>query len=199
MPRKKLEPVPNSLRYMRLRRGMSINALSERSGIPTTNIHRMEHGQPISKEDRLTLSTALNCNPREIEAPRKEIATVPIVGLIKNRSLVTFLPEEKWGEAVRLEGMGEGTQAVRVVGDAVRTHHSRKTLLYFHEKPVRNPARLQGEYIVELPKGKRLLCQVEQGSKKGFHTLYPYAAMAPMFEQEVAKAYRILHVVRSES
>lgn len=199
MPRKKLDPVPNGLRYMRLRRGMSINTLSEVSGIPTTTIYRLETGQPISKEYLLTLSAALKCNPREISAPRKEIPTVPIIGLIKNKSAVTLLPKSRWGQAVRLEGMGEGTQAVRVVGDAVRTHHGRNTLLYFHEKPEKNPARLEGEYLVELTNEKLLLCQAAPGSKKGLHSLYPYAAMAPMFEQQVAKAYPILHVVRSQS
>ena len=197
MPRKKVDRVPNSLRYMRVRRSMSIETLSEITGIPLTTLHRLETGQPIG-DYLLPLSTALKCDPREIMTQIEEVPTVPIIGLIKNQSYVKMLPKKEWRKAVRVEGLGTGVQAVRVVGEALKPHHGRNDVLYFHGEPEKNPKFfLERECLVDLPEGKRLLCWLSAGGKKGYYTLYPYAAMKPIFDQPLQNVYPVLHVKRS--
>ena len=53
------------------------------------------------------------------------------------------------------------------------------------------------ECLVDLPEGKRLLCWLSAGGKKGYYTLYPYAAMKPLFDQPLQNVYPVLHVKRS--
>ncbi|MDE3016366.1 MAG: helix-turn-helix transcriptional regulator [Pseudomonadota bacterium] len=187
----------NNVRTLRLRKGWSLERLSEVSGLPLTTLHRIETGQPVDKY-RKPLAAALGCDPDALDAPAFDTPTVPIVGVIAFKSYVKMLPEKDWEPTEYFAGLPDKARAIRVGASHLKPDFSINTVLYYNgAKPVSEKLFLDRQCLAQIPvKDKRkpdhLLCWISQGPKPGLYTLTPYSG-DPFFEQPILKAYPILY------
>ena len=186
----------NNVRTIRQRKGMSLERLSDTSGIALTTLHRIENGQSVEKY-RTKLATALRCDPKELDAPAFEAPSIPIVAEIRFKSYIKMLPEKDWKSTEYFEGLPAGARAIRVAAGHLRPHFPIDTVLYYDPaKPVSEKFFLERQCMVEIPVKKKtpniLLCWVSRGSDKGVYMLTPYGG-EPLFDEPILKAYPILY------
>jgi transcriptional regulator with XRE-family HTH domain len=188
----------NNVKFIRLRRNITIDKMVEITGIPKTTLHRIENdgSDKVLDKYRKVLAAALKCHPSELDS--QEVSEgVSIVGEIKFKCYVKMLPKEKWKEAEFVEGLPDSAQAVRVVGTHLVPYHGRNDILYFDGKPEKNPNLFTDKQcLVQIDKGNLLIAWVSQGSKLGHYLLHHYGSPQVMIDQKILKAHPILHIKR---
>jgi transcriptional regulator with XRE-family HTH domain len=188
----------NNLRFIRLRRNITIDRLVEMTDIPKTTLHRIENegSQKVLNKYRSQLATALNCKPEELDDP--DIGDgIPVVGEIKFKAYVKLLPEAQWKETDYVEGLPETAHAVRIATPNLAPAHFHNDMLYFDSIPQEKPSLfLNKQCIVQLPKGNLLLAWLTPGTKRDHYLIHHYGAHHVGLDQKVVKAYPILHIKR---
>jgi transcriptional regulator with XRE-family HTH domain len=188
----------NNVKFIRLRRNITIDRLVEVTGIPKTTLHRIENdgSEKVLNKYRDVLATALNCAPADLDATQMEEG-IPVVGEVKFKSYVKMLPQAKWKEAEYVKGLPETAQAVRIVGNHLAPAHGRNDILYFDSEPETNPSLfIEKQCLVQIPKGNLMIAWVTAGSKPDHFFLHQYGSTQVLTDQKIVKAHPILHVQR---
>jgi DNA-binding Xre family transcriptional regulator len=188
----------NNVKFIRLRRNITIDKLVEVTGIPKTTLHRIENGGSTKVLDKYrdSLATALGCTPKDLDT-REMAQGVPVVGEVKFKSYVKMLPKEKWRETESVKALPDTVQAIRVVGNHLAPAHGRNDILYFDSTPSNNPnAFLDRQCLVQIPKGNLMIAWVTAGSKPDHYFLHQYGSTQVMTDQQILNAHPILHVQR---
>ena len=188
----------NNVRFIRLRRNITMHRLMEITDIPKTTLHRIENGgsDKVLEKYRNILAVALSCAPEELDSPDVDEG-VPVVGEVKFKCYVKMLPKENWKEVNFVKGLPETAQAIRIIGNHLAPAHGKNDILYFDSKPETNPSLfLEKQCLVQIPKGNRMIAWVTAGSKPEHYFLHQYGSTQVLTDQKITQIHPILHVQR---
>jgi DNA-binding Xre family transcriptional regulator len=189
----------NNLKFLRIRRRLTIDRLVEITEIPKTTLQRLENtgSKKVLDKYRNDLAQALNCAPEDLDAA--DIGEgVPIVGEVKFKCFVKALPESKWKEAEPIEGLPQSARAIRIATPNLAPSLFRNDILYYDPESDQKPGTIiDKQCFVEIPKGNQLIVWLTQGSKPGHYMLHQYGAPHIMVDQKIVRAHPILYVKRT--
>ena len=169
--------------------------------IPISTISRIESGEIASFEKhRLKLAAALGCSPDDLDADDYDVATVPVVGIVKWKCFVKDLPEKDREAVPLIAGLPPTSKAIRIRGTHLVPYFGNGELLYYDGIPQTNDRLfLDRRCLVEQDtkrRGEKLICWVTPGSKPGHYILHPYGG-AVIMDAKLKAVHPILQTISS--
>jgi len=182
----------NNIAFLRNRKNITQRKLAEMIGAPYSTICRLESGERQLKKWRDLIATALGCAPEDLDSDELDIETVPIIGMVMNKSVIKKLPEGSNDAVEPIADYSESMKALRVKGSNLLPAYTNNDVLFFNDGTKYSEQLFLGRICyVELTDGKPLLARVSSGSKKGRYILEPFNS-TPIIDKEVAKIRPII-------
>ena len=188
----------NNIKFIRIRRRITLDRLVEITEIPKTTLQRLENKGSKKAIDKYRdqLARALNCDPDELDGDDLG-AGVPIVGEVKHKCFVKSLPESKWKEAEAIEGLPASARAIRIATPALAPALFKNDILYYDSESDQKPGTINDKQcFVELAKGNQMIVWLTMGSKVGHYMLHTYGTPQVLVDQKLTFAHPILHIKR---
>lgn len=171
--------VPNNIRAIRRRKGLSLEAVAERMGTSAQQLSRLERGQrPLTEEWARKAAKAMEADFFEVFGNAGDTRkTVPVVGYVADGAVVREF--DRVGELDRVPAPPDADEpvAVVVVGNAMWPAFVDGDLLFYEPEKVPPPSLLIGrECVVQTADGRRMVRRLFRSPEPNRFRLASYNA-----------------------
>lgn len=182
----------NRIREWRDKRELTLEELSERTGISTSYLSRMESGaRNVSIKNLEKMAAALEISPSEL-VTGSDKRTAPMVGYVGAGAEAHLFDHGQgpFGMVDAPDGSTDATVAVEIRGESLGSFFDRWLVFY---DDVRDPPTMDlvGKLcVIGLPDGRVLIKKLAKGSQRGLFTLLSQFE-SPIFDQVIMWAARV--------
>lgn len=186
--------VKTRVRELRKARGWTLETLSEKSGVSTSQISNIERGQKGWSVDSLfAIATALDTTVDKLFDMAGAWQEVPIFGVIKgDGGAVSKCERGKAKKRAKVPAAFGELLAIRVLGSGLYPRYNDGDLIFCAKQSQEADACVGRECLVTLEHGEQLLRFVSEGTKPKHYNLTIHNHPA-MFDEQILFCHPVVH------
>lgn len=175
------DPMPNNLRYLRRKHGLTLQELAEKTGASTSLLHKIENDERSIDKWKHKIAAALECHPDDLDVyalgPAGITQAVPIAGYVGKASTVAFYETHSPAATLQEHRYSPPTEAknrtaLQVRADGAAGLLQEGFLLFYDERLPGVPGEFIGKICaVWLQNGTCLIKMLQKGMKPGRYHL----------------------------